>query len=51
MPRYPQPIAVEFDRRGKRHTRQFADAYAARRFYCTKLKQGRRPKVLKGAAQ
>jgi hypothetical protein len=41
----PVPIAVEFDSRGKRLTKQFADAATAKGFYAAKLKDGKNPKV------
>lgn len=44
------PVAVEYDARGKRATKQFTDCYAARRFYVAKLKAGKNPKV-KGASK
>lgn len=43
------PVAVEYDARDKRATKQFTDAYAARRFFVAKAKQGKNPKVKKGA--
>lgn len=39
------PVAVEYDYRGRRKTKQFSDAYVARRFYVAKLRQGKNPKV------
>lgn len=41
------PVGVEYDAKGKRVTKVFADAYAARRFYGAKLKAGANPKVVK----
>lgn len=41
-------IAVEYDRYGSRVTKQFTNAFKARSFYATKLKEGKNPKV-KGA--
>ena len=40
-------VLVEYDRRGERVAKRFEDGYAARRFYCSKLKQGLNPKVKK----
>ncbi len=34
-------VTVQYDRRGKRVRKTFADAYAARRFYAAKFKAGR----------
>jgi len=48
MPIYPpQPVAVEYDSRGKRVLKTFKDHYEARRFFALKDKQGKRPKVRK----
>lgn len=48
MPKYPvEPIAVEYDSRGKRVRKEFTDHFEARRFYATKFKAGRNPRVLK----
>ena len=48
MPRYPvEPVAIEYDSRGKRVRRVFVDHYKARQFYATKFKAGRNPKVVK----
>lgn len=41
------PVLVEYDSRGKRVIKRFEDAYAARRFYTAKDKQGKNPKVRK----
>lgn len=41
-------VSVEYDRQGQRVVKQFASAYAARRFYATKHRQGKRPRVLAG---
>ena len=41
------PVAVEYDCRGKRETKTFTDAYAARRFYVAKLNAGKNPTVKK----
>ena len=35
-------VKVEYDCRGKRTTKTFKDAYAARRFYAAKLRAGKR---------
>lgn len=43
--RKPMPVAVEYDSRGARVTKQFPDEYAARRFYVAKAKVGANPKV------
>ena len=48
MPKYPpQPVAIEYDARGKRVRKLFTDHYQARRFYAAKDKAGRNPKVKK----
>jgi hypothetical protein len=40
------PVQVEYDDgKGGRATKRFTDAYAARRFYAGKLKEGRNPAV------
>lgn len=41
----PIPVAIEYDGTKSRVTRQFADAYVARRFYVSCYKQGKNPKV------
>lgn len=41
-------VVVEYDCRGRRATKQFDDAYAARRFYTQKFKQGKNPVVKRG---
>lgn len=46
MNRKTPPVTVEYDTRGKRTTRTFTDAYAARQFYCAKAKAGKRPRVV-----
>jgi hypothetical protein len=45
MQRKSPPVVVEYDCRGKRVSKRFADAYEARRFYAAKLRQGNRPAV------
>jgi hypothetical protein len=46
--RTPVPaVIVEYDSRGKRVRKLFADPYEARRFYVAKDKAGRRPKVVR----
>jgi hypothetical protein len=40
-------VVVEYDARGQRKQKTFDDAYAARRFYIAKLKQGKHPQVKK----
>jgi hypothetical protein len=48
MPKYPpQPIAIEYDSRGKRLQRVFTDHYKARQFFVLKDKAGRNPTVKK----
>src|SRR5690349_20257714 len=42
------PVRVEYDRNGSRVSKQFANAFEARRFYVAKAKQGRNPTVKKG---
>jgi hypothetical protein len=49
MNRKPLPVTVEYDKRGKRVSRTFADAYAARRFFSAKAKAGKRPRVVETA--
>lgn len=39
------PVAVEYDCRGGRASREFRDEYAARRFYSAKAREGKNPKV------
>jgi len=46
--RHPSVI-VEYDCRGNRVEKRFEDPYAARRFYASKLKAGKNPKVKKDA--
>ena len=41
-------VVVEYDCRGRRATKQFDDAYAARRFYASKFKSGKNPVVKRG---
>jgi hypothetical protein len=43
-------VGVEYECRGKRSVKWFADAYAARRFYALTFKQGKAPKVVGRAA-
>lgn len=46
MPKYPaQAVFVEYDCHGGRRTKKFLDAYEARRFYASKFKSGKNPKV------
>lgn len=40
-------VVVEYDSKSGRTYKQFADAFAARRFYATKKKQGKNPAVKK----
>ena len=47
MDRKPTPVTVEFDCRGQRVQRRFADAYQARRFYVAKARANKRPKVIR----
>ncbi|MEQ8791770.1 MAG: hypothetical protein RIC55_36240 [Pirellulaceae bacterium] len=42
MPR----VTVEYDCRGTRKTKTFDNPYEARRFYTTKDRQGKHPKVV-----
>ncbi len=45
-------VAVEYDCKGKRKTKEFGtDAYAAKRFYQAKLKAGKHPCIKKGALE
>jgi hypothetical protein len=41
----PVRIIVEYDARGIRQSRTFTNHYEARRFYASKLKQGKNPSV------
>lgn len=46
------PVAVEYDgAKGQRVTKQFADAYAARRFYAAKHRAGKNPRVRKASGR
>lgn len=45
--RLPVTVPVEYDSRGQRTTKQFPDAYQARRFYTAKDKAGANPKVIR----
>ena len=38
-------VAVEYDSRGQRVRKLFADAFAARRFYTQKAREGKNPQV------
>ena len=38
-------VVVEYDCRGQRVCKEFTDAYAARRFYAQKLREGKHPQV------
>ncbi len=49
LPPPPSNVAVEYDQRGKRVTKQFTNAYEARRFYVRMLKANRNPLVKKGS--
>ena len=44
-------VTVEYDSRGKRVSKEFTDAYAARRFYITKSREGKNPHIITGAKQ
>lgn len=50
MNRQLSPVLVEYDCRGQRVRRYFADAVVAKRFYCAKAKAGKRPRVLAPSA-
>lgn len=39
-------VTIEYTSRNKRVTKHFTDAYAGRRFFATKLKDGKEPKVV-----
>lgn len=41
-----QPVTVAYDCRGTRTTKTFTDAYEARRFYVSKYRAGKNPKVV-----
>jgi len=41
------PVVIEYDLRGRRVTKTFTNAFAARRFWISKDKLGRNPRVLK----
>jgi len=43
--RDPRSLAVEYDYRGRRARKSFADTYQARRFYVGQARLGRNPKV------
>jgi hypothetical protein len=45
----PPRVGIEYDARGKRMIRYFANAYQARRFYLVKLSQGKNPVIRKGS--
>ena len=40
-------VVVEYDSRGKRVTKSFADTYTSRRFYVSKDKAGKNPRIVK----
>ena len=45
--RKPMPVSVEYDYRGGRRLKTFADPYSARRFYVTMSKMDKNPKVIR----
>jgi hypothetical protein len=45
------PIAIQYDCRGKRETKQFDDAIKARHFYAQKLNAGKNPAVTAGVLE
>jgi hypothetical protein len=42
-----EPVVIEYDCRGRRVTKSFADAHAARRFWIAKDKAEKNPKIKK----
>lgn len=44
----PSSVVIEYDAAGKRATKPFNNAYAARRFCVAKLRAGKNPLVKKG---
>jgi hypothetical protein len=51
MDHRPVPVVVEYDCRGQRARKHFADAYQARHFYVAKAKAGKRPQVVAAQQQ
>jgi hypothetical protein len=47
MKRPPQPVAIEYDKRGQRARKVFIDHFKAKRFYILKDRQGKHPTVRK----
>lgn len=45
--RTPGPVVVEYTSQSQRVCKHFTNAFAARRFYASKLKAGQNPRVLK----
>ncbi len=41
-----RPVTVEYDSRGARARKTFPTAYAARRFYAIKYREGRNPRIV-----
>jgi len=44
------PVVIEYDSRGKRVRKTLPDAWAARRFYARKLREGKRPRFIQQPA-
>lgn len=44
-------VTVEYDSRGKRVSKYFTDAYAARKFYINKFREGKNPHIITGIKQ
>ena len=47
MDRIREPVVIEYTSRGQRIRRTFQDPYEARRFWISKEKSGRRPRVVR----
>jgi len=47
MDRKPVVVAVEYESRGKRVTKQFRSYHESKRFYVQKSNEGKNPKVVK----
>ena len=46
MDRKPIKVVIEYDAKGERVTKEFKDAYTSRRFYVTKDREGKHPKIV-----
>lgn len=47
--RFP-PVTIEFDKRGRRTTKEFANPHEAKRFYVQKDHAGKNPKIVRGGS-